>query len=126
MRLLRDAALTFVAVLLAFAAFDDITTGREPDFTTEYVVVLACAGVLLLVSIRLLRSAHQVLGGISLLALAGALWSQRAVGPGLVPGLRAEYVVAASALLWFAALSLILLVLGWRAHPDRVTGGSVR
>jgi hypothetical protein len=105
---MRDAMLTVFAVLLAFAAFDDITTGNESDFTTEYAVLVLCAVWLLFVCIRLLRNSHQVLGGISLVALAAGIWSQRAIGPGIIPGLWTEYVVMAAAFLWFAALSLIL------------------
>ena len=83
---MRDAVLTVFAVLLAFAAFDDITTGNQPTFRTEYAVLVLCAVWLLFVGIRLLRNSHQVLGGITLLALAGGTWRQRAIGPGLTPG----------------------------------------
>ena len=115
---MRDAVLSVFAVFLAFAAFDDITTGNESDFTTEYAGLVLCAVWLLFVSIRLLRSSHRVLGGISLVALAAGIWSLRAIGPGTIPGLWTEYVVMAAALLWFAALSLILFGLAPRGVGD--------
>lgn len=113
-RRLQDAAITFAAVVLAFAAVDDITTDNAEQFTVEYAALLGCAAGLLFVSVRLMRSAHRVLGGISLLALAAAIWSQRAIGPGIVPGFWTEYVVWTIAVLWFAVLSVVLLAIGCR------------
>jgi len=73
---MRVAVLTIVALLLAFCAFDDITTGNESSFITEYAALLLCAFWLLFVSVRLLRGAHRFLGAISLFALAGGVWSR--------------------------------------------------
>jgi hypothetical protein len=115
---MRDAVLTAVAVLLAFSAFDDITTGNESSFTTEYAALLLCAVWLLFESIRLLRGGHRLLGGISLFALPGGVWSHRVIAPSSVPGLWTEYVVMAVAFLWFAGLSLILAGLT-RRQPSR-------
>jgi hypothetical protein len=42
--LLRNGTVTWLAVLLSFAAFDDITTGTETDFAVEYGALVACAG----------------------------------------------------------------------------------
>lgn len=119
--LLRDAALTMTAVLVAYAAFDDITTDNATAFTFEYGALILCAAWLLALAIRLIRIQRPVLGGISLLALAAASWGQRAIRPGLVPGLSSHYVATASAFVWFAVLSVVLLTLGWRAHPQRHT-----
>jgi hypothetical protein len=58
--LFRDGAVTAAALLLAFAAFDDITTGHETDFTTEYGALLASAGGLLYVTFRLIRTSRPV------------------------------------------------------------------
>ena len=55
----RDGVVTVVALLLAFAAFDDITTGTETDFTTEYVALLICGGWLLFVTFRLFRQSKR-------------------------------------------------------------------
>ena len=53
-------------------------------------------GPAVFVAVRLMRHGQGLLGGISLLALAGAAWGQRAVGPGVVgparPGFKPEYV----------------------------------
>lgn len=118
--LLRDAVVTFVVMLFAYGAFDDITTDNSTDFTFEYVVLGCCALWLLFAGLRLLRIGYRVLGCVSLLALAAAVWGQRGIGPGITPGLWPEYVVTVAAVLWFTTLSVVLLVLGWRAHPDRL------
>lgn len=119
--LLRDGVVTFAALLLSFAAFDDITTGNETDFTLEYAALLVCAGWLLVVTFRLIRESRRVLGAISFIALVGALWGQREIGPGIIPGLWPAYVVTASAFLWFIVVAVVLFVSGWRAHPQRHT-----
>ena len=64
-QLLPDAAVTLVAVLLAFAAFDDITTDAGTTFTSESAGLAICAVWLLIVSWRMLRSGHRWLGLIS-------------------------------------------------------------
>ena len=117
--LLRDGVVTLAALMLAFAAFDDITTGTESNFTLEYAALLACAGWLLSVTLRLLRASHRVLGAISFIALAGAVWAQSEIGRGIVPGLWPAYVMTASAFLWFSVVAVVLLVSGWRTHPER-------
>lgn len=113
---LVDAIVTLTAVLLAFAAFDDITTDDAASFTLEYVALAACGLALAFVAARLFRAGHSLLAAVSVAALAAAAWGQRAIRPGLVPGFEPEHVVTAAALLWFAALSLVLLALGWRAY----------
>lgn len=115
---LASGLATFAALLLIFAAFDDITTDNATTFRTEYALLLACAGWLIFVAVRLLRAGHQLLGGASLLAVAAGVWAQRAIGPGIVPGFWAEYVVATAAYLWFVALaiSLVWLAQRCRAH----------
>lgn len=118
--LLRDGVVTLAALMLAFAAFDDITTGTESDFTLEYAALLACAGWLLSVTLRL-RDSHRVLGAISFIALAGAVWAQSEIGRGIVPGPWPAYVMTASAFLWFSVVAVVLLVSGWRTHPERHT-----
>lgn len=117
--LIRDALITVAAVLLAFAAFDDITTGRQTDVTLEYAALIACAVWALLLGIRLLRRGRRLLGAVSIIVILSALWGQHAIGPGTVPGLWLAYVLIAGALLWFTALAIALLALGWRTHPER-------
>lgn len=117
--LIRDGVLTLAAVLLSVAAFDDITTGSETDFTTEYGALLVCAGWLLVVTFRLIRASRLAVGAPSFVLLAGALWGQREIGPGMTPDLWPAYVVTASAYLWFMVVSVMLIVSGWWAYPER-------
>ena len=114
---LTSGLATFAALLLIFAAFDDITTDNATTFRAEYAALLACAGLLTFVGVRLWRAGHRLLGGASLLAVAAGLWAQRSMGPGIVPGLWAV-VVASMAYLWFVALatSLVWLARRRRAH----------
>lgn len=129
MRLLRDALISFVVLFLVFAAFDDITTDNATRFTVEYTVLIACAAWLGWLALGLIRSVHRTLGLVSLAALAGALWGQRGIGPGITPGLWPAYVVTTGAFLWFVALAMVLLVLGVRivsrtpAASGRSAGG---
>ena len=117
--LLRDAAATVIALLLVFAAADDITTDSATQFPVEYTILIACGGWLLFLAVRLLRERYLVLGSVSLLALVIAAWGQRAIRPGITPGLWPEYVATTAAFVWFWTLSFILLWRGWRDHPER-------
>jgi hypothetical protein len=118
-RLLSNAAITLVALLLVFAAFDDITTDNATSFRVEYTFLVGCAGWLLFVASSLIRGGHRALGSASLIALASALWAQHAIGPGMVRGLRPEYIVMTAAYLWFWALAGAMLWLAWRARKGR-------
>jgi hypothetical protein len=100
--------------LLIFAAFDDITTDNATTFRAEYAALVACAAWLTGIAVWLWRGGHHLLGGASLLAVAAGVWAQRAIGPGIVPGFRAEYIVMTAAYLWFAALAISLLWLARR------------
>jgi hypothetical protein len=112
--LLRDALISLVALLLAFAAFDDITTDNSTRFTTEYIVLLGCALWFGFLAVRLIRVGRRTLGFLSLLALSGALWGQRGIGTDITPALWPEYVVTIGVFLWFLALTATLMVLGRR------------
>ena len=118
-RLISNAAITLVALLLVFAAFDDITTDNATTFRVEYTFLVGCAGWLLFVAWSLIRGGHRALGFASLVALASALWAQHAIGPGMVPGLRPEYIVMTAAYFWFWALAGTMLWLAWRARKRR-------
>lgn len=116
LRLIRDAAVIVVALLLSFAASDDITTDNDTDFTLEYGALGICWIAVMLVAAGLLRRGHRVLGVSSAVVLAAALWGSRlAIRPGIVPGWWPEYVVVVGTFLWFALLSVVLLSIGWRA-----------
>jgi len=113
--LLRDAALTFTAVIFAFVALDDITTDSATSFVFERFA-LACCGVwLLVVAVRLVRGGHRVLGGVSVVLVAAGAEAQLAIGPGTLPSLRFEYVATVAGLLWFVGLAGILAGLAWRS-----------
>jgi hypothetical protein len=117
--------LTIAVLLLVFAAFDDITTDNATSFPLEYTLLAASAVWLLFIAVRLTRHGHGLLGGISLLALASAVWGQRAIGPGVVwgqrsGGLKPEYLAVMTAYGWFCALSLAMLWWAWRERSKRV------
>jgi hypothetical protein len=118
-RLFANAAITLVALLLVFAAFDDITTDTATRFRAEYTFLVGCAGWLLFVAWSLMRGGHRTLGVVSLVALAGAWWAEDAIGPGMLPGLRPEYIVMTTAYFWFWALAGAMLWLAWRARKRR-------
>lgn len=113
--LLTHALFAFVALFFVFAAFDDITTDHATSFRVEYTALAACAVYLGFLAARLINLGHRTLGSLSLVALAGALWGQRGIGPGVAPGLWPEYVVTTGAFLWFTSLAVVLFVLGCRS-----------
>jgi hypothetical protein len=118
MRHRRDAIVTFAVLLLIFAAVDDITTDHSTGFPLEYSILVAGTVWLGFLTWRLLRERHHALGGLSLLALAGALWARSAIAPGSTPT-SAEYVVTVAAYLWFW---ILLLILSWQAWRERPSG----
>jgi hypothetical protein len=119
----RNGAITVVALLVMFGAFDDITTDKATAFPVEYTSLFVCVAWLLFVTWSLFRTRHHVLGSISLLAVVTGVWAQRAIGPGIVPGWWTAYVVITAAYLWFWALSLTLLWLGWRTGRGDASPG---
>jgi hypothetical protein len=100
--LLRDAALTLAAVLIAFAAFDDITTDTATTFKPEWFGLVVCATWLLLVSWRLQRGEHRWLGLCSVIVLVAAVGAGSTIRPGTGP-FQIEYLVTIAGLLWFLA-----------------------
>ena len=106
-RRLRDGLLTVVAVVLAFAALDDITTGSETDFQTEWVALAACGVWCGTLAWRLMHSGRRVLGILSLgVVAAGTL--VLATGSGTVPSLP-RYITLVASLAWFLAVAAVLL-----------------
>ncbi len=114
------AVVTLAVAIVAFLAFDDITTDKATSFPAEYSFLLAGAIWCLIVAVSLIGMRHFVLGGACVLALAAAVWGQRSVGPGTIPSWQAEYVATVAALGWFLVLSLWLLVSG--STPSRRGG----
>ena len=112
-QLLRDAAVTLAAVLLAFAAFDDITTDNDTNFTVEWACLAVCGLLLAMVSWRLLRRGHRWLGYISVVVLVAAVGAGSTIRPGISP-FRIEYLITLAGLLWFLGLAGILTIRAWR------------
>ena len=112
--LIPTALISCVALLLAFAAFDDITTDSAAEFTVEYNALVACAAWFAFVAVRLIRIGDTTLGIVSLAALGGALWGQHGIAVGTTPGVSPEYLVVAAAFVWFSALTTCLLLRGSR------------
>jgi hypothetical protein len=106
---LGSGLLTAGALLLVYAAFDDITTDNATSFTVEYSFLAVCGAWLLFLATRLLAARRRVLGSISIAALAVALWSQATIGLGLAPGRVIPYVAFWIAFLWFWIVSATLL-----------------
>ena len=53
---IRDVVVSFGALLLAFAAFDDITTDRTAtSFRVEYTALFACAMWFVFLAVKLIR-----------------------------------------------------------------------
>ena len=52
---MRDALLALVAIVVAYAALDDITTDTDTSFTLEWIAVAVCGVALLAVGWRLAR-----------------------------------------------------------------------
>ena len=121
-QLLLHAALTLAAVLIAFAAFDDITTDTARTFTFEWVGLAVCAMWLLVVSWRLLRGEHRWLGSVSALALVAVIGAGSTIRPGTGP-FQVEYLVTLTGLLWFLGLAGILAGRAWRP-VDRHTSAA--
>jgi len=112
-QLLRHAAVTLGAVLLAFAAFDDITTDTDTSFTVEWFALALCGVWLLSVAWRLFQSEHRWLGSISVVALVAAVGAGSLISAG-VGSFEIGYLTTIAALLWFLALAGILTGQAWR------------
>ncbi len=119
-QLLRDAAFTLATVLLAYAAFDDITTDRATTFTVEWVGLAMCGVWLLILSWRLLRGEHRWLGSVSVVALVAAVGAGSAIGPDTGP-FQIEYLTTIAGLFWFLGLVGILTSQALR-RADRTAG----
>ena len=112
--LIVDGIVTLVFVVLAWLAFDDITTDNTTSFTVEYTCLLGCAIWCLIAALRLAAKGYFILATASALALGAAVWGQRSIGPGTVPSWQPQYVATVAAILWFLSLPLVLVVLGFR------------
>lgn len=112
-RSLRDAAFTLAAVLLAFAAFDDITTDSDSSFTTEWAALVLCGAWLLVVGLRLAHGTHRQLGYISLAVLMAAVVGGMVISTSTGP-LEIAYLTTTMALVWFLGVAVHLARQAWR------------
>jgi hypothetical protein len=117
-----DGLISLVALGLAFAAFDDITTDNASSFRVEYSVLIACAAWFAFLAARLIRRRCRTLGVVSLVALTGATWAQQAIGQGITPAPWAEYFFLVGTFFWFLAIAIWLVAFG--ARHDLLFGSS--
>jgi hypothetical protein len=116
---------TLATVLLAFAAFDDITTDTATTFTFEWFGLAVCGVWLFIMSWRLLRSEHRWLGSVSVVVLVVAVGAGSSIRPGTSP-FQVEYLTTIAGLLWFLGLVAILAGQAWRRadrHAATLRGG---
>lgn len=112
---LRDSALTLVAALLAYLEIDDIMTGSETNFVTEWVALGCVAVWAVIVAVRLFRNGHRVLATITIVLIAVGAAAQPYIGRKTDPSLRIEHVATLAAWLWLVALGGIVGGLAWRS-----------
>jgi len=120
--LFAEAAVTLALVLLAWLALDDITTDNSTGFKPEYRLLTVCGGWCLFVGTDLVRKGHRLLGAVSLVAVALAVWvASDGLGHKRDGGWSMfwpEYAVMLWAWLWFLFLGIRLIFLG-RGRPGR-------
>jgi len=113
-----EATLTLVAMLFALLALDDITTDNSTGFRPEYTLLAFAGAWLLVFVIQVWRKGRPRLAGLSLVALLAAAWvSLDGLGHKRDGGWSVfwlEYSVVLIAWLWFATLSVALLVRAYR------------
>jgi hypothetical protein len=111
---LLDGVVTLVAIVLAFLAFDDITTDNSTSFRVEYTFLLACVvwGIILIV--RLARRGRSTLAGACTGLLLAVLWGQQRIGPGTRASWQPQYVAATAAFAGFLLVAIYLVTKGIR------------
>ena len=118
-RTLGDAAITFVAVFLAVAALDDITTDHDTSFLFERLLLAGCSLWFGVVGWRLAQEGRRVLGfwsvGVAMLGAVAQLGVRPSTEPGGIPG----YLGTVAGLLWFLVISGAMAVRALRS-PRRI------
>src|SRR6187401_2979767 len=105
-RTMRDAIITLVAVVLALAAIDDITTDHATTgFVPERTALVVCTGWFVFLAWRIWQSGRRPLALTSLAAALAIGLAQWAIGPATAPG-RVAYLVT------LAGLGCFLVVAG--------------
>jgi hypothetical protein len=122
-----EAAVTIGLVVLASLSLDDITTDNSTGFRPEYTLLAVCGAWCLFLAYDLLKQGYRRLGTTSMVALASAVWvASDGLGHERDGGWSVfwpEYAVMLVAWLWFLALAIVLIALGWRAMPPGDTTG---
>lgn len=114
-RFARDAVITVATVLLAVAAFDDITTDSARSFPLERSMLAACAVWFSVVAWRLWRHGHRALAVLSFgFVTIGAL-AQPTIGPGTVT-MPLGYLATVGALAWFLLVAGVFAGFAWRSR----------
>jgi hypothetical protein len=106
---MTKAILTIAAVLLAYAAFDDITTDHDTNFVFERAMVALCVGWLAWVTWQCIAERRRALSLVSVVLLAGAVLAQPRVVQG-PQGSVAAYLVTLACLVWFLGVAVWLAV----------------
>lgn len=102
-----EGVITGAAVLLAFGAFDDITTDNATSFATEYLCLSLCLVWMAVLVVRLASRGRLALAALNALLVLTIVWGQQKIGPGTVASWQLEYAAAT------AAIFGLLLVAGW-------------
>ena len=101
------AGISLVLLLLAWGAYDDITTDPTPSHAFELSVLLLIAAWFVFVSVRLRRSGYRVLFVLILVLLAAA-----GISTALLPPVGAP-IPAVPRTLILAAFVFLLSLAGW-------------
>jgi undecaprenyl pyrophosphate phosphatase UppP len=104
---MRDIIVTIAAVILAVAAFDDITTDHDTNFVFERAALIMCAGWFLVTAWRVSQAGRRALGRTSVAAALAVGLAQWAIGPGTAQS-RIAYIVMLTGLGWFVVVTGIL------------------
>jgi hypothetical protein len=108
----RDAAVTFLAVVLAFLALDDITTDRATSFTLERVSLAGCAGWFLYVAWRFWQQGQRLPALLSFGLVAIGALANPAIGQDPAPNPLA-YLATIAGLAWFLLVAAMLAGAAW-------------
>lgn len=115
---IRDAVFTVIAVLVAFAALDDITTDNALSFPLERLALVGCAVWFLRVAWRLWQQDQRVLGAMSCGLVVLAVVVHPTIGQGALPAqfvylAWAGYLATIGALAWFLVVAGVSVGFAW-------------
>jgi peptidoglycan/LPS O-acetylase OafA/YrhL len=113
------AIITIASVVLAFAAFDDITTDADTNFTAERLTLAAAAVWCAFLVRDLMHQGQRTLGVLSLIMLGAGLVAYFAIGPGTTHSWQLAYVAMAGSLAWFLGIAGLLIYQRWRLENRR-------